>query len=38
MQNRQKKESTRKRYLKLSSDYWTSTTTPKIRFYKNDDR
>ena len=34
MQNRQKKECKRKRYLKLSSNHWTATVTPKIRFYR----
>ncbi len=33
MQSRQKKEKERKQYLKLSSKYWTSTSTQIARFY-----
>ena len=38
MQKVRKKERKPKRYLKLSSEHWTSTSTPKIRFYKKNDR
>ena len=33
MRNRQKKEGKKQPYLKLSSNYWTSTQTPILRFY-----